>query len=286
MRDRRAREASAKRHDLRRLWRRRSLGFGIKLPFTRFELRQQRGLGRWCGRKTGLCSLVVRLNFFQAGIGHADLVEALRRATLSEVRDALKFHVEPQVAGATLIVAFDLSACRFLAKLGRVVDASAHVARHINVVGVVNIVVGQTPVGFCFWHLLERTGAHDFVLTSKEGALDSLAGHFDVIVDTISAEHDVNAPLNCLRRDGTFVMVGASPTPFQVATFPLIFGRRKFMGSLVGGLPETQEMLDHCGTHGITSDIEKIVPDQINDAYERALRGDVRYRFVIDCTKF
>jgi uncharacterized zinc-type alcohol dehydrogenase-like protein len=132
----------------------------------------------------------------------------------------------------------------------------------------------------------ERLGAHDFVLTSGEGALDPLAGHFDVIVDTISAEHDVNAPLNCLRRDGTFVMVGASPTPFQVSTFPLIFGRRKFMGSLVGGLPETQEMLDHCGTHGITSDIEKIVPGQINDAYERALRGDVRYRFVIDCTKF
>lgn len=81
-------------------------------------------------------------------------------------------------------------------------------------------------------------------------------------------------------------MLPSPPTPFPVAVFPLIFGRRHLMGSLVGGLPETQEMLDHCGKHGITSDIERIAPEKINEAYERAVRGDVKCRFVIDCTKF
>ena len=132
----------------------------------------------------------------------------------------------------------------------------------------------------------ERLGATDFVLTKGDDAYTSLAGRFDAILDTISADHDVNGPLSCLKRDGTFIMVGASPTPFQVATMPLIFGRRKLMGSLVGGLAETQEMLDHCAAHGIGSDIEMVEPRQINDAYERAVRGDVRYRFVIDCSKF
>ena len=132
----------------------------------------------------------------------------------------------------------------------------------------------------------QRLGAHDFVLTSGTDALAPLAGRFDVILDTVSAEHDVNGYLNCLKRDGTLIMVGASPVPFPVAAFPLIFGRRRFMGSLVGGLPETQEMLDHCGKHGITSDIERITPAQINEAYDRAVRGAVKYRFVIDCTKF
>lgn len=132
----------------------------------------------------------------------------------------------------------------------------------------------------------KRLGAHEFVLTSGPDALGPHAGRFDVILDTVSAEHDVNGYFNCLKRDGSLVMVGASPTPFTVAAFPLIFGRRRFMGSLVGGLPETQEMLDHCGKHGITSDIEKIAPSQINEAYDRAVRGDVKYRFVIDCSKF
>ena len=81
-------------------------------------------------------------------------------------------------------------------------------------------------------------------------------------------------------------MVGASPDPLPLATFPLIMGRRRVLGSLVGGLPQTQEMLDHCGKHGIVSDIERIVPEQINESYDRAVRGDVKYRFVIDCTKF
>lgn len=131
----------------------------------------------------------------------------------------------------------------------------------------------------------ERLGATDFVLTKGDDAYTALAGRFDVVLDTISADHDVNGPLSSLKRDGTFIMVGASPTPFQIATMPLIFGRKKFMGSLVGGIAETQEMLDHCGAQGIGSDIEMIEPQQINEAYDRAVRGDVRYRFVIDCSK-
>ncbi len=132
----------------------------------------------------------------------------------------------------------------------------------------------------------QRLGAHDFVLTNKDNALASLAGRFDVMLDTVSAEHDVGSYLNCLKRDGTLIMVGASPHPVSIAVFSLIFGRRSILGSLVGGLPQTQEMLDHCGKHGITSDIEKIAPEQINEAYDRAVRGAVKYRFVIDCTKF
>jgi len=124
------------------------------------------------------------------------------------------------------------------------------------------------------------------VLTSGTNALAPLAGRFDVILDTVSAEHDVNGYLSCLKRDGTLIMVGASPTPLSVSAFPLIFGRRRILGSLVGGLPQTQEMLDHCGKHGITSDIERIDPAQINEAYDRAVRGEVKYRFVIDCSKF
>ena len=131
-----------------------------------------------------------------------------------------------------------------------------------------------------------RLGAHEFVLTSGEGALDKLAGRFDAILDTISAKHDVNGPLGCLRPEGTLILVGAAPTNLEVSPFALIFGRRKMMGSLVGGIPETQEMLDHCGRHGITSDIELITPDRINEAYERTLKGDVKYRFVVDCAKF
>ena len=131
-----------------------------------------------------------------------------------------------------------------------------------------------------------RLGAHDFVLTTGADALAPLAGRFDVILDTVAAVHDVNGPLGCLKRDGTLILVGAPAEPIPVVTFPLIFGRRRILGSLVGGLPETQEMLDHCGKHGITSDIERITPDLINEAYDRAVRGDVKYRFVIDCTKF
>ena len=129
-------------------------------------------------------------------------------------------------------------------------------------------------------------GAHEFVLTSTAGALDTLAGRYDAILDTISAKHDLNGALNCLKPEGTLILVGASPETLDLSPFPLIFGNRRIMGSLVGGIPETQEMLDHCGEHGITSEIEMITPDQINAAYERTLKGDVKYRFVIDCSKF
>jgi uncharacterized zinc-type alcohol dehydrogenase-like protein len=130
-----------------------------------------------------------------------------------------------------------------------------------------------------------RLGAHDFVLTRKDDALAPLANRFDAIVDTISAKHDLTGPLGCLKAGGTLILVGASPLPLEFNPMPLIFGGRKIVGSLVGGIPETQEMLDHCGKHGITSDIELITPDQINTAYERTLKGDVKYRFVIDCSK-
>ncbi len=98
----------------------------------------------------------------------------------------------------------------------------------------------------------------------------------------MSAIHDVNAYMNLLKRDGDFLLVGAPPEPLSVAAMPLIFRRHSFSGSLIGGLPETQEMLDFCGEHNITSDIEMIRIDQVNDAYERMLKSDVKYRFVID----
>jgi alcohol dehydrogenase (NADP+) len=132
----------------------------------------------------------------------------------------------------------------------------------------------------------KRLGAHEFVLTNKAGALDPLAGRYDAILDTISAKHDLTPVLNCLKAHGSLILVGASPEALEFSALPLIFGNRRIVGSLVGGIPETQEMLDHCGKHGITSDIELIRPDQINEAFERTQRGDVKYRFVIDCTKF
>lgn len=132
----------------------------------------------------------------------------------------------------------------------------------------------------------KKLGAHEFVLTNSEGALAKLANRYDAIVDTISAKHDINGPLGCLKRDGSLLLVGASPETLELSPFPLIFGRRRIMGSLVGGIPETQEMLDHCGAHGITSEIDLITPEGINAAFERTLKGQVKYRFVIDCTKF
>lgn len=131
----------------------------------------------------------------------------------------------------------------------------------------------------------KRLGATEFVNTRNDKALEPLAGRYDAILDTISAKHDLTGPLGCLKPGGTLILVGASPLPLEFNPMPLIFGGRKIVGSLVGGIPETQEMLDHCGKHGITSDIELIAPDQINDAYERTLKGDVKYRFVIDCSK-
>jgi alcohol dehydrogenase (NADP+) len=131
-----------------------------------------------------------------------------------------------------------------------------------------------------------RLGAHEFVLTSRPGAIEALAGRYDAILDTVSARHDLTAALNCLKPRGTLMLVGAAPEPLEFSAMPLLFGGRRIVGSLVGGVPDTQAMLDHCGQHGITSDIELITPEDINAAYERTLKGDVKYRFVIDCTKF
>jgi uncharacterized zinc-type alcohol dehydrogenase-like protein len=105
---------------------------------------------------------------------------------------------------------------------------------------------------------------------------------FDFILDTVSAQHDINSYLNLLKRDGTLVLVGAPEKPLPLAASSIILPRRQLAGSLIGGLAETQEMLDFCGQHGITADIEIIPIQKINEAYERMLRSDVKYRFVID----
>jgi uncharacterized zinc-type alcohol dehydrogenase-like protein len=127
-----------------------------------------------------------------------------------------------------------------------------------------------------------RLGAHEVVVSKDEAQMKAHANTFDFILDAVSADHDINAYLNLLKRDATLVLVGAPEKPLSVAAFPLIFRRRNFAGSLIGGLPETQEMLDFCGKHGIACEIEMIRMDQINTAYERMLKSDVKYRFVID----
>jgi uncharacterized zinc-type alcohol dehydrogenase-like protein len=127
-----------------------------------------------------------------------------------------------------------------------------------------------------------RLGADRFVLTSDKKAMAALNDALDLVIDTVSAPHDVNQALSLLKRDGTLILVGASPTPLAVGAFPLILGRRKIAGSLIGGVKETQEMLDFCGKHGVQADVEVIPMADVNKAYERVVKGDVRYRFVID----
>lgn len=127
-----------------------------------------------------------------------------------------------------------------------------------------------------------QLGAHKFVLTSDPEQIKKVTGYFDFILDTVSADHDYAFYLSLLRTNGVMVCVGVPPTPAQIPALNLIFGRKSFAGSLIGGLPETQEMLDFCAEHNIVSDIELIRMDEINEAYERMLKGDVRYRFVID----
>jgi uncharacterized zinc-type alcohol dehydrogenase-like protein len=127
-----------------------------------------------------------------------------------------------------------------------------------------------------------RLGAHKFALTSDAAQLKALGGYFNFIIDTVSAKHDYNLYLGLLDTDGVMMCVGAPPTPAEVALFTLIGGRRSLTGSGIGGIPETQEMLDYCAKHGITSDIELIDIASINKAFERVLKSDVRYRFVID----
>jgi uncharacterized zinc-type alcohol dehydrogenase-like protein len=127
-----------------------------------------------------------------------------------------------------------------------------------------------------------RLGANEVVVSRDPQQMAKHAGSFDFILDTVSAQHDINAYLDLLKRDGTLTLVGAPENPLPVSAFSLIFKRRQFAGSLIGGIPETQEMLDFCGQHGIVSDIEIIPIQQINHAYERMLKSDVKYRFVID----
>jgi len=127
-----------------------------------------------------------------------------------------------------------------------------------------------------------RLGAHEVVVSKDAAQMAAHAGSFDFILDTVSAVHDLNAEVNLLKRDGNIVLVGAPEKPMSLASFPMIMRRRSVSGSLIGGLPETQEMLDFCSAHGITSDVEMIRIDQIDEAYERMLKSDVKYRFVID----
>ena len=128
----------------------------------------------------------------------------------------------------------------------------------------------------------KKLGAHKFVLTSDAEQVKSVTNYFDFILDTVSAEHDYNLYLNLLKTNGNMVCVGAPPSPAPVSAFNLIMNRRTLAGSLIGGIPETQEMLDYCAEHNIVSDVEVINIKDINESYERMLKGDVRYRFVID----
>lgn len=125
-------------------------------------------------------------------------------------------------------------------------------------------------------------GAHKFTLTSDPEQLKAVAGYFDFILDTVSADHDYSMYISLLKTNGVHICVGAPPAPAQVHAFQLIGGRKSLAGSLIGGLPETQEMLDFCAAHNIVSDVEVIDMKDIQTAYERMLKGDVRYRFVID----
>ncbi|MDB6118980.1 MAG: yahK [Verrucomicrobiaceae bacterium] len=128
----------------------------------------------------------------------------------------------------------------------------------------------------------KRLGADEVVLSKNADEMNAHASSFDFILDAVSADHDINAYLNLLKADGAVVLVGAPEKPLAVAAFPLLMKRRRLAGSLIGGIAETQEMLDFCGEHNITSDIEMIPIQKINEAYDRVLKSDVKYRFVID----
>jgi len=127
-----------------------------------------------------------------------------------------------------------------------------------------------------------RLGADEVVVSRNADEMQKHAGSFDFILDTVSAKHDINAYLNLLRLDGNITLVGAPEKPLEVAAFSLIMGRRSLSGSMIGGIAETQEMLDFCGEHNITADVEVIPIQKVNEAYERLLKSDVKYRFVID----
>jgi alcohol dehydrogenase (NADP+) len=127
-----------------------------------------------------------------------------------------------------------------------------------------------------------RLGADEVVLSRNASEMKKHTGSFDFILDTISADHDINAYINLLRRDGNITLVGAPEKPLAVAAFSILFGRRSLSGSIIGGIPETQEMLDFCGANNITADVEVIPIQKVNEAYDRLLKSDVKYRFSID----
>ena len=127
-----------------------------------------------------------------------------------------------------------------------------------------------------------RLGAHEAVLSTDANEMRKHAGSFDFILDAVSADHDLNAYLHLLARDGNLTLVGAPGKPLPVSAFGLLFARRSLSGSLIGGIAETQEMLDFCGQHNITADVEVIPIQKVNEAYDRMLRSDVKYRFSID----
>jgi uncharacterized zinc-type alcohol dehydrogenase-like protein len=127
-----------------------------------------------------------------------------------------------------------------------------------------------------------RLGADEVIISSNAEEMQQHAGSFDFILDTIAADHDINAYINTLGRDGNLTLVGAPEKSLAVSAFALLFGRRSLSGSIIGGIAETQEMLDFCGTHNITADVEVIPIQKVNEAYERLVRSDVKYRFSID----
>ena len=128
----------------------------------------------------------------------------------------------------------------------------------------------------------EKLGAHHFVLTNDEEQFKNVANQFDFIIDTVSAPHDYGSYVGLLKTNGTLICVGLPSEPIQLPAINLVFARKCMAGSLIGGLPETQEMLDYCAEHNITADVEVIPIQKINEAFERMLKSDVKYRFVID----
>jgi len=129
-------------------------------------------------------------------------------------------------------------------------------------------------------------GANHFVMTKDPQSLKSLRKSFDLILNTVSADIDINLYLEMLKLDGTLVVIGLPGKPYAVNVGSLLDGRRRIAGSMIGGIPEIQEMLDFCGVHSIVSDVEVINADYVNTAYERTVASDVKYRFVIDATTF
>ena len=127
-----------------------------------------------------------------------------------------------------------------------------------------------------------RLGAHEVIVSTNPEEMQQHTGSFDFILDTISAEHDINSYLGMLGLDGNLTLVGAPEKPLSISAFALIFGRKSLSGSLIGGIKETQEMLDFCGEHNITADVEVIPIQKVNEAYERMVKSDVKYRFSIE----